>query len=189
MKLPKSLRWIEVDFPTLLAHKERKLPSSDAPISLRRIPADLSDRKPRQELFAQIAAQSKSILVLTEGVLPYLTEEEVGSLAEDLHAEKNIGFWIAECFSSQSYRYFKNRKRMRRMKNAPFRFFPADWFDFFKRRGWVAKEERYYVEESIGLNRPIPLPWWAKIFTLFMSKTNAQRHQPKMGYVIYAPVR
>ena len=51
------------------------------------------------------------------------------------------------------------------MGNVRFQFEPEDWFGFFREHGWQPKELRFFVEESIRLQRPLPLPflpmlWW-----------------------------
>ena len=188
LKLPKKVRWIEVDYPHVIEHKEKLLGSETPGVQLERIALDLADRQKRQELFARLGSQSQKALILTEGVIPYLTEEQVATLAEDLHSQKNFRFWIAEYFAPWVYRHLRHSGRMKKMKNAPFQFFPADWFDFFKRGGWKPEEIRYFAEETQKLGRKSPMPWWFSLIRPFMNREKLRQMGKMSGYVLYTKI-
>ncbi len=184
MALPESLLWIEVDYPHMIAHKELHLAKEKPRCLLERVALDLADREKRRRFLAETAARSKKTLIITEGVLPYLEEEQVGALAEDLNAHAPFQFWIAEYLSPEIYRFFKSSKRMKQMGNAPFRFFPADWFGFFAKYRWIVRETKYLTEESIRLKRKVPTPWWAMIFQPFMGRERTLKFQRFSGYTL-----
>jgi O-methyltransferase involved in polyketide biosynthesis len=92
-------------------------------------------------------------------VIPYLTNQDVADLADDLRQIEKIGFWITDYFSPEAIR-FGEKMRARFMRNAPFQFNPKDWFAFFGERGWRASEIRHISEEANRLSRPIPLPFF-----------------------------
>ena len=48
------------------------------------------------------------------------------------------------------------------MKNAPFLFYPENWFDFFKGLGWKQKETKFFGVESEKVGRTPPTPGWVK---------------------------
>jgi methyltransferase (TIGR00027 family) len=185
LKLPESLRWIEVDYAGIIEHKNRLLAREEPGVALERIALDLSQIEERRALFAKLAVNSKNCLVLTEGVIPYLTEDQVASLADDLHAQPAFRFWVAEYYSPEIYRYFKDRRRMRQMKNAPFRFFPADWLGLFRAHGWTAGEFRYLSEEAVKKGRPMPLPWWARVILRFTHRKKKAGAVKRMAYVVF----
>lgn len=185
MELPAELRWIEVDYSHLIDHKEKLLAGEKPRCRLERVRLDLSDRGERHALFATVASESKKTLVITEGVIPYLTEAQVGELADDLIQYEAFRYWIGEYFSPHVYRYIMNPRRMKQMRNAPFRFAPEDWFGFFKNHGWVPREIKYLQEESIRLHRKVPLPWWASVLRTFLNSERAKKHQRFTGYVIF----
>lgn len=185
LALPPSLRWIEVDYPSVIAHKERILAAEKPGVSLERIALDLSEVAERQKLFRRLGSNSQQALVLTEGVLPYLTEEQVASLAADLRAEPTFRFWMAEYFSPELYRYFKSKRRELRMKNAPFVFFPTNWLGFFQNCGWVPREARYLPEEAWKVGRMMPSPWWARLLGRLMSQEKRARWAKAAAYIVY----
>jgi methyltransferase (TIGR00027 family) len=84
MALPSSLRWIEVDYPHVVELKEGNLASEQPRCALERVKMDLADLSTRGTLFAEIDARSKYVVILPEGVIPYLSVEAVGALADDL---------------------------------------------------------------------------------------------------------
>jgi methyltransferase (TIGR00027 family) len=185
MDLPSSLHWIEVDYPQIIQHKEKALADEKPRCQLERITLDLADRQRRQALFAKVASQSKKTLVLTEGVIPYLTPEQVGALADDIHSQQAFEFWITEYLAYQVYKYFWNKKRAKKMRNAPFLFFPKDWFGFFKEHGWVVREVKYLMEESIRLKRRVPMPWWWSVLRLITPRKKLEASTRYSGYVIF----
>jgi O-methyltransferase involved in polyketide biosynthesis len=123
--------------------------------------------------------------VLTEGVIPYLDPAEVGALAADLLAQPRVALWIAEYFNPRAYRYLQKSTRMLAMKNAPFRFFPADWKGFFRERGWSPVETRYSSEIALETRRRPPMPWWAGMaFRLMPARARAEAMR-MTGYMLF----
>jgi methyltransferase (TIGR00027 family) len=188
--LPNSLRWIEVDFPHMIELKEQRLAGEKPSCRLERIKLNLTDRVLRRQLFADISARAGKILVLTEGVIPYLTNDDVAELADDLRQVKKIGFWITDYFSPEAIR-FGEKMRARFMRNAPFQFNPQDWFAFFADHGWRASEVRYISEEAKRLGRPVPLPFfmlvWLGLKTLFASRMRREQLKRFAAYVLLVP--
>lgn len=192
MALPASLRWIEADFPHMIEWKETKLAGETPRCRLERIAVDLGDHAQREKFLADVAASSQKVLVLTEGVIPYLTPEEVAALARDLKSNPVFHYWIVDYFAPETYRYRRRKGMSRAMKNAPFRFEPADFFGFFSDLGWQPKVTRYLAEESEQLRRPLIFPWpfrmWIKLVTFFMSPVRRARMKQFMGYVLLEPM-
>jgi len=184
MKLPKNFRWIEVDYPHIVALKNERLKSETPTCQLSRVELDLSDDEKRRKFLAEAAAQTSKALIITEGVIPYLTLEQVTKLANELHQLPSFAYWITEFMDPAVYKYLKSRVRTRQMKNAPFRFYPEDWMGFFKKLGWVEKEIRYLGEEAIKQGRGFPMPWWAMIFRFFMSAETKKKAMKMTGYLL-----
>ncbi|HEX2749313.1 MAG TPA: SAM-dependent methyltransferase [Verrucomicrobiales bacterium] len=185
LALPASLHWIEVDYPDMIAHKEKVLTAHRPGVQLERIPLDLADVDERRKLFARLGAGAQRALILTEGVVVYLTEAHVTSLAEDLHAQPSFQYWIGEYFAPQLYGYFQSPKRASRFKNAPFQFFPADWMGLFRSRGWTPHDIKYLGEEGKQLGRPMRLPWWARILIRLSGRKKAAGVLKLVAYVVF----
>ncbi len=192
MDLPSSLRWIEVDFPHVIELKETRLAGERPNCRLDRIKLDLTDPSLRRKLFAEVNAAAGNVLVLTEGVVPYLTEDDVGELADELRQIDKVRFWIVDYFSPQALR-FGRKLRARFMRNAPFLFQPNDWFSFFGRHGWSPAEIRYIAEEAERLDRPIPLPFRMKalmmVTGLFASRARRAAMKRFAAYVLLTPTK
>ena len=189
--LPASLRWIEVDLPQVIELKERSLGDEMPRCLLERIKLDLSDAGARRKVLEQAAARSGKVLVLTEAVVPFLTEDVVASLAADLRANPAIRYWIVDYFSQEAYQYRRRTHMDQAMKNAPFQFEPKDYFGFFAGLGWHPGEIRYLAEEADRLNRPPAFPVAVKLFTsvmgLFMSRERRAAMKRYTGYVLFEP--
>ncbi len=99
MSLPASLKWIEVDLPEILTYKEGILANEKPVCALERIRTDLSDGSARGALFADLDRRAKRILILTEGLLIYLSAEEVAALAKDLAAGSHFQRWVLDLAS------------------------------------------------------------------------------------------
>lgn len=184
LDLPASLRWVEVDYPHMVRLKDEKLANEKPRCRLERRGLDLADRPARQKLFAEL---DDRVLVLTEGVIPYLSVDEAGSLADDLHARR-FPLWITDYIAPRLMRLLHRGRRRRQMKNAPFRFEPADWFGFFLQHGWRVREIRYYAEASERLGRRIPRPWWSWFFLpLMLSKRHREEGRRMSGYALLEP--
>jgi methyltransferase (TIGR00027 family) len=193
LQLPESLLWIEVDYPHMIELKESRLADETPVCRLERVPLDLADRPARRELLAKVSARATKILVLTEGVVPYLSVDEAASLADDLRALSNVAYWVVDYFSPATYKYRERASIKRKMKNAPFRFHPADYYGFFTRHGWRTSQVRYIAEEGERLGRPAPLPFWLKVgirvMALFAPRARRGEFRKFMGYVLFEPAQ
>ena len=192
MNLPESLLWIEADYPQMIDFKEQRLLGQTPRCRLERAKLDLANVAERRQLLETIQARSTKTLVLTEGVISYLSVEEVGSLGDDLNALGCVGYWVADYFSPHVVKFRRRWGGMRkRMRNAPFRFTPNDWFVFFQEHGWSAKEVRYLTEEGDRLGRPIQLPLlWKLLFkarAMFVSSELRAAFRKFSAYVMFVP--
>ncbi len=155
MQLPRSLRWVEADFPSMIELKEQRLAEEKPVCALERVALDLSDRVQRQALLEKVSGEARSVLLLTEGVIPYLHDDEVGRLADDVHALQNLRFWAQEYYGIEARRH---RGRVRKsLAAAPFVFAAPDWFAFFEQHGFHQFKTIGMREEALRQNRKPPL--------------------------------
>jgi methyltransferase (TIGR00027 family) len=187
LELPVNLCWVEVDCAKITELKEFRLFGEKTACKLIRASCDLTHDASRRALLASASEKGRNALVLTEGVIPYLSEEEVGALACDLNKYPCFRYWIADYFSPVIAKY-QQRKKMR-IENAPFKFAPEDYFGFFRSHGWQAKDVRYIVDAAQKLGRPPPT-WVRVMFALrglFLSPKERNQRKNAMAYVLFEP--
>jgi methyltransferase (TIGR00027 family) len=187
LALPSTLRWIEVDVPKIVARKDELLRDEHPRCDLERLTADLGDAVARRALFARLGEGGRDVVVLTEGVLGYLTENEVAALADDLRAHGRFRTWIADRSARFLTRTVRARVQRSHLKNAPLRFQPKDWQEFFRAHGWRAAEWRYLPIEGERLGRPLPLPWWFVPVHAVLPRRAREAIRRMMGYARLEP--
>jgi methyltransferase (TIGR00027 family) len=191
MPLPENIRWIEVDFEDMIAMKNQKLAGEKPVCRLERVSLDLTSRELRRSFFAKIASESKSVLVITEGVLPYLKPEAVAELASDLRDVSGFRFWIQDFYQGDRHAWRGVRWR-KKLKSAPFQFMVKDWFEFFGAFGWEPEEIVYGVDQGRILKRRPEVPfflmmYWKIFGTLapkFMKRRFDEKVRKRFGYVL-----
>ncbi|HET9956928.1 MAG TPA: SAM-dependent methyltransferase [Polyangiaceae bacterium] len=190
LELPSGFQWFEVDHPKLIELKNHQLAGEVASCALERISADLTNASERTGLLDQIAKRAEKILVLTEGVIPYLSQEEVAALARDLGAHASYRAWIADYSSPFLNRQMRRQRDLRkRLRNAPRRFSPIDWEGFFQEQGWRLTEMRYLSVEGKRRGRPAPLPWWFQALNMLAFRRFDGEVERMLGYGLLEPVR
>ncbi len=159
MDVPPSVRWVEVDLPELVDYKEAILANDRPKCSLERVRLDLSDVQRRRELFARVAHGAKKALVLTEGLIIYLTTAQVGELARDLAAPPPFRRWITDLASPAVVRMLQKKMGGRLGEGgARLQFGPAEGPGFFARFGWESRGARSMLKAAKELRRlPFPL--------------------------------
>lgn len=188
--LPSGLQWFEVDHPKIIELKNHRLAGEVTSCALERFSANLAEASERAALLGRIAGRAEKILVLTEGVIPYLSPEDVAALAGDLRAHASYRGWIADYSSPFLNRQMARRRDLRkRLGNAPLRFFPTDWEGFFREQGWRLTEMRYLGVEGARRRRPPPIPWWFQVLNLLAFRRFDGEVQRMMGYGLLEPVR
>ncbi|MDD2701438.1 MAG: SAM-dependent methyltransferase [Sideroxydans sp.] len=191
MALPENLRWIEADFPQLIEWKRGLLTDEQPSCQLERVTVDLADAQARQKLLDDVAGSAKKVLVLTEAVTPYLPEEAVAALGNELRPRPSIRYWLVDYFSPASYEYRRRSGMSQSMQHAPFLFEPADYFGFFAACGWQPKETRYFAEEGARLRRSPPFPWHIRLITsvlgILMPPEKRKAMRRYAGFVLFEP--
>ena len=173
MELPRSLQWIEVDLPEILAHKEEILRNEKPVCVLERVRLDLSNESARRELFSELSRRANRALVVAEGLLVYLTEDEVAGLGKDLAAPVAFQHWIVDLASPALLRMLARKMGgPLDQAGAPLRFAPEQGPEFFTRCGWKPDEVHSTIHAAAKLNR---LPFVLRL----IAKISSTRFQPK----------
>jgi len=155
MNLPASLQWIEIDLPEILSYKEGILANENPICALQRIRLNLADAHARRALFAELNSRAKRILILTEGLLIYLSGEEVAALARDLANGASFQRWILDIASPGLLKMMqKTMGKHLSQVGAPFKFAPAQGPEFFTPHGWNAMEVKPVLQTAAQFQRP-----------------------------------
>lgn len=183
MTLPPTLRWVEVDLPGILDYKEEILQSETPACSLERVRLDLFDLSARRELFARLGRDAKKALIITEGLLMYLTAEQVASLATDLAATPAFERWVMDLASPGLMRMSqKHMGPQLSQGGAKFQFAPPEGPGFFAPYGWKAIDVRSPLKKAAQLKR---LPFWMRLVALLPESSGAQGSRPWSGICMF----
>jgi methyltransferase (TIGR00027 family) len=184
MALPGSLKWIEVDLAGILDYKEEILHAEKPVCRLERVRLDLSDVSARRELFSQLGRRSTKTLIITEGLLIYLTAEEVGALARDLAAPPSFQRWLVDIASPGLLRLLqKNMGPQLAQSGASFKFGPKEGPGFFLPYGWTPADVRSPLKEAARLKR---LSFGMRLLALLPASNGAQGSRPWSGICLLA---
>ena len=154
LPFPPQLKWIEVDLPATLEYKSEVLEKEKPHCQLKRIALDLSNRKERKKLFSELGKESEKALVITEGLMIYLTDYEVAELALDLSDETSFKRWAFDMVSpGLLVMAQKEMGPFLKEGNAVFQFAPAEGEDFFQRYGWKVLESKSCLKAARQLQR------------------------------------
>lgn len=185
LPLAKSTRWIEVDFPEMIAYKESKLADARPQCALERVALDLTDRPARQRLFARVNEESRQVLVITEGLLIYLTLDEVAALAQDLHAMSRFERWTADVLTRELLDWLLT-KQFKTFATGAVRmhFAPPGGVAYFERFGWRAHTVRKMTVESRRLRRQMPRAWLFRLLAALSPKHVRERYGKYESYLL-----
>jgi methyltransferase (TIGR00027 family) len=191
MGLPASLTWIEADYAHMIDYKEKALAAEKPRCRIERFRIDLAQPEERRAFLESVNARARKLLILTEGVVPYLDEAQTANLARDLRKLDHAYGWLLDYFSAEAMRFRRRQGMGRKMQNAPFKFNPPDWFGFFGNLGWRKKDVRYLPEEGQRLGRPFPLPWPMRMALAVVSRIAPEKRRKELGrfagYVMLEP--
>ena len=183
LDLPADLRWVDVDLPGITRYKGDAMAGETPACELESVALDLSDAGARRELFGRLDAAGRPTLVVSEGLLIYLEEEQVAGLASDLRGARSFGHWLIDLASPLLLEWMTRRYgRGMDSGKVPFRFAPEEGPAFFAPLGWRAKEVLYTAEEARRLGREMRGAWLFRLFgRLFPSRAEKYR---RMGMYV-----
>jgi methyltransferase (TIGR00027 family) len=186
MKLPAALNWIEVDFPSIINYKNELLKDEKPSCKLQRTAADLSDEKVREKLFSELRANVKNALVITEGLIGYLKNEEAASLSKAIYDTPGFNYWIQDYSQGKMRRHKQSKDLSKKMQRTPIQFNEANPLGFFGRQGWKIKKNIFILDEADRIGRKLPaiFPWSyiMKIFPKMIRKLANETY----GYVMFS---
>lgn len=183
IQLPASLEWIEVDLPEILAYKEEILANEKPTCALERVRLNLADSDARRGLFDELNRRAKKILVLTEGLLIYLSGEEVARLAGDLASGASFQRWIMDLSSPGLLKMMQKTTGKHLSKvGAPFKFAPAQGAAFFAPHGWEPMEVTAILQTAAKFKRP---PFFLRLLARLPERKGPAGNRPWSGVCLF----
>ncbi len=156
LQLPPDLRWLDVDLPAVIAYRRTCLGQAVAACRHAHVQADLRLAADRQRVIHD-AGRHGPLLVVTEGLLIYLTPDQVGELATQLRGEASTHWWLADLITpllQQTMGLVWSAQLQ--AADAAFRFAPGDAQAYFRDLRWLETEFHSTWTESMRLGRPAP---------------------------------
>lgn len=179
MALPRELKWIEVDLPELLQEKAALLKDAQPSCVLERVPADLADAGARAALLGQLAQHCRRALVISEGLVIYLSDDEVEALGRDIAQHPSLRFWAMDLVSPGLLRILKKKMGSNvAAAGAPFKFGPAEGPLFFERCGWKVAGVHSLLKEAARCRR---VSWFLRLMAKLPESSGKQGRKPWGG--------
>jgi methyltransferase (TIGR00027 family) len=185
LALPSGLQWIEVDFPGVIAYKNDKLKTDTPACQLQRVACDLTNNEERRNLFRALMAKANSVLVITEGLIGYLSTEEAVDLSQEIFSVPSFRFWILD-YSRGKYRKNRGTKKLaKKLRNTPIRFKHPEPIPLFSEPGWNVNQNLFILDEAHRISRKLPLmfPW--NMFMFLFPRKMYNLANGTYGYVMF----
>ncbi|HET9364844.1 MAG TPA: SAM-dependent methyltransferase [Candidatus Angelobacter sp.] len=175
MELPASLKWVEVDLPAMIDYKEEILGNEKPRCALERVRLDLVDVAARRELFSRLGSVSRKALVITEGLLTYLTRDEVTALGRDLAAQLSFSDWAIDLCSPGLLKMLQDNLSALEKAGSPLKFGPEEGPEFFLTSGWKSVEVYSMLKTAAKIKR---LPFGLRLVALLPESNGRQGSRP-----------
>lgn len=154
LPLPSKLIWVDIDLHEIIEYMSASMVNEKPQCEYERTALDLSQREERVKLFHTLALRGKKILVISEGLLGYLTEEEVGTLAFDLSRNKTFKYWANDIMSPSILPLIQNEMgSLLEDAGTPLKFAPKQGENFFLIFGWKVIISESKLQTAAKLNR------------------------------------
>lgn len=183
MRLPASLRWIEVDLPDTLNYKQEVLAAESPNCAVERVALDLRDDAGRRALFQRLGSKAKRVVVLSEGLLIYFADHEVSELARDLAALPTFRVWVTDLTSPALLKMLrKTIGGPLDRAGSPLKFAPREGPDFFAAYGWKTVEARSVLHAAAKLKR---LSFGMRLLSLLPDPAGRKPDKPWGGVCVF----
>jgi O-methyltransferase involved in polyketide biosynthesis len=138
----------------------------------------------RRELFAQLSRRCQRALLVAEGFLAYLTEEQVSALCSDLAAAPTFRQFALDMGSPALLRMLIKKGLSTPLDQAghPLRFAPAQGPEFFTSCGWRPQEVHSILHAAAKLKR---LPLFLRLIAR-ISSPGFHANRPWSGVCLFA---
>ena len=174
MDLPASLKWVEVDLPAMIDYKEEILSGEKPRCALERVPLDLADVVARRQLFQRLGSAKKALIV-TEGLLVYLTRGEELALGRDRAAQPGFREWAIDLCSPGLLKMLQQNLSALEKAGSPLKFGPEEGPEFFTACGWKPAEVYSMLKTAAKIKR---LPFGLRLVALLPESNGRQGSRP-----------
>ena len=178
MDVPASLQWVEVDLPAITDYMEAVLRDEKPRCSLERVRMDLADVPARRKLFAELGSRAKKVLVITEGLLVYLSRDEVTALGTDLAAQSSFRDWAIDLASPGLLKMLQKELPVLSEAGSPLKFGPEEGPEFFTSCGWKPVEVYSMLKTAAKVGR---LSFGMRLLSLLPESSGRQGSRPWGG--------
>jgi methyltransferase (TIGR00027 family) len=178
MELPAQLQWVEVDLPAMIDYKEEILRVEEPRCALQRVRLDLADVNARRELFRELGRKARKVLVLTEGLLVYLSNDEVTALGQDLAEQPSFRDWAVDLASPGLLKMLQKELPVLSQAGSPLKFGPEEGPEFFVPSGWKPVEVYSMIKSAAQFKR---LPFFMRLIALLPESNGRQGSRPWGG--------
>ncbi len=118
-------------------------------------------------------------------MIPYLHDDEVGRLADDVHAMQNFRYWAQEYYGIEARRH--RGKVRKNLAAAPFAFAAPDWFAFFEQHGFKQFKTIGMREEALLQGRKPPFFSPVRPLMWNLSREFRRKADRILGYTLLEP--
>jgi methyltransferase (TIGR00027 family) len=186
MTLPNTLHWVEVDLAGILDYKEEILAGEKPVCALERVRLDLSDLDARRKLFERLGRDARKALIISEGLLIYLTRDDVSALAHDLSTPPAFQRWVVDIASPGLVKMLqKNIGQSLSEAGAPLKFGPFEGPEFFEPYGWKPIDVRNPLKTAARFKR---LSFGMRLAAMLPASNRKQGSRPWSGICLLAKV-
>jgi O-methyltransferase involved in polyketide biosynthesis len=131
-------------------------------------------------LFQRLGSSAKKVLILTEGLLVYLTRDENTALAQDLAAQPNFREWAIDLCSPGLLKMLQQNLGALEKAGSPLKFGPEEGPEFFIASGWKPVEVYSMLKTAAGIKR---LPFFLRLMALLPESNGRQGSRPWGGVI------
>ena len=184
LALPSILRWVDVDLPAILKYKTSVIGPERSACKYESLDADITDSTARARVFEHCGG-ARRVLVVTEGLLVYLTPAQVAALAQDLHRQSSFMWWLTDLTGPRALEMLR-RVWGPVLRGAAFQFGPIDSAEFFRQLGWRELLFRSSQVEARRLHRATSATLLSRLMLLFSTAALREEFRRLSGVALLA---
>jgi methyltransferase (TIGR00027 family) len=189
LALPGALRWFDVDLPGIIAYRQEHLGEATPVCVHEDVAADLLDEEALRGALTRAGGGDAPALVLTEGLLVYLTPAQVMTLARAAHDRPFIRWWLTDLGSPLLLQMLSRTWQPHlEAASAPMQFAPAEGTAFFEPLGWREAEFHSTWIESMRLGRSMPFAQLSHWLGKFRRSEVREAYRRMSGIVLFGRI-